>query len=185
MVCRRTERAWIGERLIGLAVVGSVFLGAGFFWLGAEELSDLDRLSNTLDGASSQSHLRIRMKALDMWSNAGWLKGAIGSGFGNFQIEGGALRAHMSFLTLLVERGAIGALLGYWIIFWLPVEFFLRFLKGVGDNFCNICGLLVSSQLFFAHLFYEVYRVPVLWVLVGLLAAMAWSSERQPGVSRA
>ena len=91
---------------------------------------------------------------------------------------GEALRAHMSPLTILVERGVVGLLLSYWIIAALPLAFFFRYLLGQGEQRQNLTGLLVSSQIFFANLFYEVYEKPILWIVIGLLASMAWPIRR-------
>ena len=84
----------------------------------------------------------------------------------------------MSSLTILVERGLVGLLLAYWIIVALPVAFILRYLGNVGNPRANLIGLMVSSQIFFANIFYEMYDKPIMWTLIGLLAGMAWPSCR-------
>lgn len=179
ILCRREERSWIGRKLFGFGLFGSVFVGLGVYWLGTDALGEFDRLLTSMDQSTTQAHLAIRFKALNWWADAGWLNELIGTGLGNFYRFGAALKAHMSVLTLLVERGVLGVLLGYWIIAWLPVEFFLRYAKGRGNHYINATGLMVSAQLFFANLFYEVYQVPILWVLIGFLSALAWSPNDQ------
>ena len=100
-----------------------------------------------------------------------------GIGYGGFQNVGIAFRAHMSSLTILVERGLVGLLLAYWIIVALPAAFIIRYLGNVGNPRENLIGLMVSSQIFFANIFYEMYDKPMMWILVGLLAGMAWPSR--------
>ncbi|SVD14007.1 uncharacterized protein METZ01_LOCUS366861, partial [marine metagenome] len=53
-----------------------------------------------------------------------------------------------------------------------------RYLGNVGGAKQNLIGLMVSSQIFFANLFYELYEAPMMWILIGLLAGMAWPSRK-------
>ena len=68
--------------------------------------------------------------------------------------------------------------MAYWIIVALPAAFTIRYLGNVGNPRENLIGLMVSSQIFFANIFYEMYDKPIMWILIGLLAGMAWPNRR-------
>jgi len=175
---RRQDLAWIIYRMRWL-MVGVVITIIGLVtFVDVGLLKSFNRLIDVLDGRTTAGHIGIRITALVAWSDGTLLQQLIGVGVGGFQVVGEALRAHMSPLTILVERGVVGLLLSYWIIAALPLAFFFRYLLGQGEQRQNLTGLLVSSQIFFANLFYEVYEKPILWIVIGLLASMAWPIRR-------
>ena len=137
-----------------------------------------ERLFNFLDDRDQYGHVAIRLTAIEIWAEGSLVEKLFGIGYGGFQNVGIAFRAHMSSLTILVERGLVGLLLAYWIIIALPIGFVLRYLGNVGGPKQNLIGLMVSSQIFFANLFYELYEAPMMWILIGLLAGMAWPSRK-------
>ena len=187
IIFRPNEVKWLIYRLrwIVFFVISSLVVVIGF--VDDSLFSAFERLFIILDDRDQYGHVAIRLVALEIWAEGSLAEKLFGIGYGGFQNVGIAFRAHMSLLTILVERGLVGLLLAYWIIVALPIGFILRYLGNVGDPKQNLIGLMVSCHIFFANLFYELYEAPMMWILIGLLAGMAWPSRRtvEPGLSPA
>ena len=168
------DRRWIAGRSLAILIIASVTAVFGFLFLESDTLEVFGRLSRSLDQTLAGPHYSIRLHALEIWSRADWLERIAGVGIGNFQRESPALRAHMSVLTLLVERGILGAILAYGVIALTPIVFFWSSRRSTGANRKRyLAGLVVSTQLLFASVFYETYEIPFLWIILGLLIGIA------------
>jgi len=169
---------WLIYRLrwVVFSVIVSLIVVTSF--VDDKMFSVFDRLFSVLNESDQYGHVYIRQVAVDAWADGNLAEKFVGIGFGCFEKVSNAFRAHMSSLTILVERGLVGLLLAYWIIVALPVAFIIRYLGNVGNPRDNLIGLIVSSQIFFANIFYELYDKPIMWILIGLLAGMAWPSRR-------
>ena len=178
IIFRPNEVRWLIYRLrwIVFFVIASLVVVIGF--VDDSLFAAFERLFNFLDDRDQYGHVAIRLTAIEIWAEGSLVEKLFGIGYGGFQNVGIAFRAHMSSLTILVERGLVGLLLAYWIIIALPIGFVLRYLGNVGGPKPNLIGLMVSSQIFFANLFYELYEAPMMWILIGLLAGMAWPSRK-------
>ena len=173
-VFRPNELKWLIYRLRWLIFFVIVALVIVTSFVDDEMYSSFERLFSVLNQSDQYGHVYIRKVALAAWADGSLVEKFVGIGYGGFENVGLAHRAHMSSLTILVERGLVGLLLAYWIIVALPVAFIVKYLGNVGDPTENLIGLMVSSQIFFANIFYEMYDKPIMWILIGLLAGMAW-----------
>ncbi len=178
IIFRPKEMGWLIYRLRWIVFSVIVSLVVVTIFVDDKMYSSFDRLFSVLNQSDQYGHVYIRQVALDAWADGNLVEKFFGIGYGGFENAGEAFRAHMSSLTILVERGLVGLLLAYWIIVALPVAFMIRYLGNVGNPRDNLIGLMVSSQIFFANIFYELYDKPIMWTLIGLLAGMAWPSRR-------
>ena len=178
IIFRPKEMGWLIYRLRWIVFSVIVSLVVVTIFVDDQLYSSFDRLFSVLNQSDQYGHVYIRQVALDSWADGSLVEKFFGIGYGGFENAGEAFRAHMSSLTILVERGLVGLLLAYWIIVALPVAFMIRYLGNVGNPRDNLIGLMVSSQIFFANIFYELYDKPIMWTLIGLLAGMAWPSRR-------
>jgi len=178
VIFRPSELTWLIYRLRWIIFFVIVALVVVTSFVDDEMYSSFDRLFSVLNESDQYGHVRVRQIAITAWADGNLVEKFVGIGYGSFENVGMAFRAHMSSLTILVERGLVGLLLAYWIIVALPVAFIIRYLGNVGNPRDNLIGLMVSSQIFFANIFYEMYDKPIMWILIGLLAGMAWPSRR-------
>jgi len=177
IIFRPNEMSWLFYRLRWIVFFVIVSLAVVTIFVDDQMYSRFDRLFSVLNASDQYGHVYIRQVAVEAWADGNLAEKFVGIGFGGFENVSNARRAHMSSLTILVERGLVGLLLAYWIIIALPVAFVIRYLGNVGDPRENLIGLMVSSQIFFANIFYEMYDKPIMWILIGLLAGMAWPSR--------
>ena len=177
IIFRPNEMSWLFYRLRWIVFFVIVSLAVVTIFVDDQMYSRFDRLFSVLNVSDQYGHVYIRQVAVEAWADGNLAEKFVGIGFGGFENVSNARRAHMSSLTILVERGLVGLLLAYWIIIALPVAFVIRYLGNVGDPRENLIGLMVSSQVFFANIFYEMYDKPIMWILIGLLAGMAWPSR--------
>ena len=178
IIFRPSELTWLIYRLRWVVFFVIVSLVVVTIFVDDSMYNSFDRLFSVLNESDQYGHVQVRQIAITAWADGNLVENLFGIGYGSFENVGMAFRAHMSSLTILVERGLVGLLLAYWIIVALPVAFILRYLGNVGDPRENLIGLMVSSQIFFANIFYEMYDKPIMWTLIGLLAGMAWPSRR-------
>jgi len=178
IIFRPNEVKWLIYRLRWIIFFVIVSLVVVTSFVDDKMYSSFDRLFSVMNESDQYGHVYIRQVAVAAWADGNLVEKFFGIGYGGFENAGEAFRAHMSSLTILVERGLVGLLLAYWIIIALPVAFILRYLGNVGNPRENLIGLMVSSHIFFANIFYELYDKPIMWTLIGLLAGMAWPSPR-------
>ncbi len=178
VIFRPNEVKWLIYRLRWIIFFVIVALVVMTSFADDPMYSSFDRLFSVLNESDQYGHVLVRRIAVTAWADGNLLENLFGIGYGGFENVGLASRAHMSSLTILVERGLVGLLLAYWIIVALPVAFIIRYIGNVGNPRDNLIGLMVSSQIFFANIFYEMYDKPIMWILIGLLAGMAWPSRR-------
>jgi hypothetical protein len=130
-------------------------------------LSNFNRILLVLEGNSSQAHLNVRLYALKLSFD----KGFIGSGIGSFNKLTGISSAHSTFFTFIVDIGLIGLLifcLGHIIL--LKQNQFPKLIKY--ESFALV------SVLTLYHLFYNFPTLSIFYISLGFLAGLGVYSKR-------
>jgi hypothetical protein len=168
LLTRQQEKLRYGLGLLLILIIGAVFF---YMYDPLAASSIYERLSNTdVYNAGASGHFSARLDAVSYFLDYGFMKFLFGEGVGNYP----ELHAHMSFLTILVERGVVG--------FIALVGLFLTLLIGCWKMLSNVSesrrqeacfGLAIGVMLVLGHSAYEFSYVVILWVFFALAVRRA------------
>lgn len=160
----------------------AVFVGIIVFFLFDMTFSLISLLSGVFERLVSTSdifegHLSVRLLAVKTYRNYSLMNLLFGSGLGSFPEVIGISSGHMTYTTILLERGALGLFAILLMYVYLGLNFMKINLKKIPRPY-NLWFISAISALWcivIGNLFYEIYYVTILWVALGWIAALGKS----------
>ena len=120
---------------------------------------------------SSQGHLDARYSGYHAFMGASLINKLFGIGVGNIP----GLHYHMTYLSVLVEKGIVGFILHFGIYFIALKK--LIFIKDTKINFGDIIlkkfAISILITLLVGHLLYEFNYLPLIWVFLGVVLGIS------------
>ena len=135
------------------------------------------RLTAKVESSTNYGHILIRQMALNHFIDSPWHIQLFGEGLGNFRRVLYAVHGHMTYSTMLIERGVIGLVLAFSFLFVMPIVFMFRLVNRCGNATVDVLGLTLTVQIGVGLLFYEYHNITNLWFFLGYLASLAWPLE--------
>lgn len=140
-------------------------------------LGPLQFVINRFMEASSTGHLSVRLTTLESFINYPFYKVLIGSGIGSFPYLLGISSGHMTYGTLLVERGLLGLSSFVFIFMYIGLYLIKIPIKKIhkSHKIWVITTISCLCLIMVGNLFYEFYYITPMWVALGWCAAFSTS----------
>ncbi len=154
-----------------LMLSGSISFGGALF---ADK--EFGRLFDGMDSENNIAHWQVRVIGLQTYLDGDFTSQLVGVGLGDYRrATRHASAAHMSFLTILVERGIFGFLLANALMLLLPVIWLRRVWLYRRLLPYEVACAAISIQIFIANLLYELHQLAFLWIMLGWIASATWA----------
>lgn len=137
------------------------------------------RIISFSGSGSFDGHLFIRLHAFQVFLESNVWEQFFGHGIGNFQRVALATSGHMTYSTLIIERGLFGFLCVVGPFGWL----WLRLARSLQSHDRQIMlhrhmAFCILTFLFLNNALYDVHSITVQWILLGLCVAIAWRHNK-------
>jgi hypothetical protein len=137
------------------------------------------RITSLFGSASSSAHLSVRLLAIREYLSGNILNLLFGFGLGQYRTVTGVSSPHMTYLTLLFDRGFIGCSLSLLLFVYAGLRASMavrKDLEGSRLYYLRAAALSVWVTIIIAFLFYELFSITIMWAVLGWMFAL-WSSD--------
>jgi O-antigen ligase len=130
--------------------------------------------------AEAAGHIDVRVRALEIFSDAPLL----GVGFGNYGLltggPAGVSSTHSYYITYLVEGGLLGGLAFLVFALSLVLIFFLKNGGKLSRDPLWLLGFGLTTMIFINNIFYHTFWLEITWIAIGIsfAALYIFSSHR-------